>query len=160
MEYREVSSKNKNTTWKKIEHTPFSERIRKASKNILDSTSKTVDSALKSAGNISKSTGDKLDDALEAAGELYEHTGIKKVVEKSAKGTKNVLAKTGVTTAATKVSEVAGEHLDTLTGIKVYKLVEERLAIQSRYNDILATKLDEALKRIELLESKISKLEK
>ena len=35
------------------------------------------------------------------------------------------------------------------------RLIEERLTLQMRYNDVLATKLDEALSRIKALEDKI-----
>lgn len=54
-----------------------------------------------------------------------------------------------------KTSAAVSDGFDTVTGEKILKLVEERLAIQAKYNDILATKLDEALRRIEALEEKI-----
>ena len=38
----------------------------------------------------------------------------------------------------------------------MYKLVQERLDLQDRYNDLLATKLHEALERISKLEKKLS----
>ncbi len=53
---------------------------------------------------------------------------------------------------AARTSEEVGKQLDAISGAAILKLVEERLEIQSRYNDVLATKLNEALERIEQLE--------
>jgi galactokinase/mevalonate kinase-like predicted kinase len=49
----------------------------------------------------------------------------------------------------------AGGFLDVAAGRRMYNLVQERLDLQSRYNDILAYKLEEALKRIAALEAKL-----
>ena len=53
----------------------------------------------------------------------------------------------------TKLTEDASEQLDKLSGKKILELVEKRLSLQDQYNDILATKLDEALTRLSILES-------
>lgn len=52
----------------------------------------------------------------------------------------------------------SGETLDVISGQAMYELVQERLSLQDRYNDLLATKLQEALERISELEKKISEL--
>ncbi|MBI2486455.1 MAG: hypothetical protein HYW01_05770 [Deltaproteobacteria bacterium] len=49
----------------------------------------------------------------------------------------------------------SSEKLDEISGHAMYKLVEERLAEQDRFNDLLATKLHEALERISELERKL-----
>jgi hypothetical protein len=48
------------------------------------------------------------------------------------------------------------EKLDSATGQKMYDLVQERLAVQDQYNDVLAAKLHEALQRIEALEGVVN----
>ncbi len=48
------------------------------------------------------------------------------------------------------------EKLDSATGQKMYDLVQERLAVQDQYNDVLAAKLHEALQRIEVLEGVVN----
>lgn len=63
-----------------------------------------------------------------------------------------VIMESNIGKAAVCTSEEVGRQLDTITGAAILKLVEERLELQARYNDILATKLDEALKRVEILE--------
>ncbi len=79
-----------------------------------------------------------------------------KVTEATNK-TKGLLDDYGVTDKVNAASDTVGEHLDTISGAKQLQLVEERLALQSQYNDILAQKLDEALDRINELESQVKK---
>ena len=55
---------------------------------------------------------------------------------------------------AIKMSEDVSKGLDQLSGKEILTLVEKRLELQEQYNDVLATKLDEALKRIVTLEAK------
>ena len=52
-------------------------------------------------------------------------------------------------------SEVSGK-LDEISGQAMYQLVQERLAEQDRFNDLLATKLHEALERISELENRLA----
>jgi DNA-binding transcriptional ArsR family regulator len=63
-------------------------------------------------------------------------------------------AKKHVDTFKTK----SGEKLDVVTGLAIYELLQERISLQDRYNDLLAAKLSEALERISELEKKLSKL--
>ena len=51
-------------------------------------------------------------------------------------------------------SEVSGK-LDEISGQAMYQLVQERLAEQDRFNDLLATKLHDALERISELERRL-----
>ena len=46
--------------------------------------------------------------------------------------------------------------LDEISGQAIYQLVQERLAEQERFNDLIATKLHEALERITELEKRLS----
>lgn len=46
--------------------------------------------------------------------------------------------------------------LDEISGQAMYQLVEQRLAEQDRFNDLLATKLHDALERISQLEKKLA----
>ena len=47
--------------------------------------------------------------------------------------------------------------LDEVTGKRLLELLEERLSIQDTYNDVLATRLAEALERIAKLEAEVGK---
>ena len=75
----------------------------------------------------------------ELISEKYETTGTKDYVE----------------TTLTKTSD----KLDIISGQKMYDLVKDKLALQDKYNDLLATKLVETLDKIKDLENRISKLE-
>ena len=92
----------------------------------------------------------------------YEKSGAKDEVDKKLGETKKYMDEKGITSKleegidrAKEVGEVAGEHLDKLSGKEILELVEQRLAVQTEYNDVLATKLEEALSRIAELEKKV-----
>ena len=86
--------------------------------------------------------------------EYEASTFAKKVVETSQQ-VKQKLDDTGVTDKAVRAYEATQDHLDAVSGAKILRLVEERLEIQARYNDILATKLAEALQRLDALERQL-----
>ena len=65
---------------------------------------------------------------------------------------------TNATAAAKTVSAKTSEVLDTVSGQKILEHMEERNVLQDKYNDILATKLEEALHRIEVLEKFLPKV--
>lgn len=142
MVYRVMDSQGDFSEWRKIEEPPLSEKFKQLSTSFVESTTKLTD------------------DSLKFFQKKYQDSPAKKGVDAVAEKVDEVLDKTGVKNAAVKASEVVGEHLDTITGHKILVLVEERLSLQAKYNDILATKLDEALGRIEELESKLPKMEK
>lgn len=54
------------------------------------------------------------------------------------------------------IGEVIGEGLDSISGQRMFDLVQERMAVQDQYNDVLASKLHEALQRIERLEEALN----
>jgi hypothetical protein len=98
---------------------------------------------------------DKAKDVAKSADDYLESSGVKSKVEKGLSETKQFLDDKGITDTAQKAKVSVSDHMDGISGAKILQLVEERLEIQNKYNDILATKLDEALKRISQLESKI-----
>ncbi|MDY0009211.1 MAG: hypothetical protein RBS08_05855 [Bdellovibrionales bacterium] len=51
--------------------------------------------------------------------------------------------------------ETGSDTLDALTRKNTDNEVREHILLQSRYNDIIAVKLEEALKRIDALEKKL-----
>ena len=55
------------------------------------------------------------------------------------------------------VQEKGTDALDTLTRKSTDEEVREHILLQSRYNDIVALKLDEALRRIDALERRVNK---
>ena len=57
------------------------------------------------------------------------------------------------------VMKQTGQGLDTISGKAMYELVRYRLDLQDRYNDLLATKLQEALDRIDQLERRLAERE-
>jgi len=56
--------------------------------------------------------------------------------------------------SAKRTAGAVGDGMDVISGKRLLELVEQRLELQAQYNDILATKLEEALQRIAALERK------
>ncbi len=110
-----------------------------------------------SAKNLLDKAINKATDAGEKLREEYANSGLKEKVEGHSAQLNKVLEESGVKAKAEKIASVTSETLDTVSGVKILNLVEERLALQAKYNDILATKLDEALEKIKQLEEQLEK---
>ena len=92
--------------------------------------------------------------------EEIEKLELKEKAKKQTEKVKTFLEDKGITPKIKTATDFTEKQLDILSGNKALKLVEERLILQEKYNDILATKLDEALSRIENLEIKLNDLYK
>lgn len=82
------------------------------------------------------------------------------VVSKTGLGTAvgyldSTLEQRGVKQALGSAAGAVVDRLDQVTGKQLVELLEERLRMQDEYNDVLATKLAEALERINSLEEKL-----
>ena len=107
-----------------------------------------------------KGITEKLSGALGFARQEYERSEAKAYVDQLSSDTKRFLDEKGVTEHVSKAYDATQDHLDVVSGTKILRLVEERLELQEKYNDILATKLFEALKRIEALEACLEQRDK
>ena len=115
-------------------------------------------SALFSGLRKSLSTGvEKGKEAALRGKQIYQKSEVKHTVDRASEDTKQFLEERRVLEKASKAYEATQEHLDKISGAKLHKLVEERMVLQNQYNAILATKLHEALSRIEALEQQLSK---
>ena len=112
------------------------------------------------AGKFVQQLSDKAVEVTSAAKEEFDKSELKTRAATAAQATKQFLDEKGVTEKVVKVSDVIGDNLDTVAGVKQLQLVEERLELQAQYNDILAEKLEEALGRIEALEQQLAILKK
>ena len=124
----------------------MSEELKKSALNFLKRAKETV----------TEVTGKTLDE-LEKSGTLDE-------LKKTQANVKKYMDDNGITekaeiglSKAKEYSDIAGDHLDQVSGKKILETVEQRLKMQTEYNDLLATKLEDALQRIETLESKLRK---
>lgn len=82
------------------------------------------------------------------------------VVSKTGLGTAvgyldSTLEQRGVKQAFGSAAGAVVDRLDQVTGKQLVELLEERLRMQDEYNDVLATKIAEALERIATLEEKL-----
>lgn len=96
---------------------------------------------------------DKMNGVMNMGKKLYEETG-SKIEEKVAMADK-FLEESGTKHKIGVVTSKVSEQFDVISGQAILKEVQERLAKQDEYNNILATKLFEALDRIKFLEQKI-----
>ena len=97
-------------------------------------------------------------EASSLSAEIYEKSELKGKIDKASQETKQFLDERGITEQAIKAYGATQEHLDKVSGAKILAIVEGRLALQEKYNNLLATKLHEALQRIESLEEQLSRL--
>ncbi|MCH8107272.1 MAG: hypothetical protein IIB30_02825 [Chloroflexi bacterium] len=102
---------------------------------------------IKSLTDLGRNTADKLVDSggkvVTTTKNLTTHAQ-RKLLESGAKGKKDAVQ-----------SQISGKF-DEISGQAMYQLVQERLAEQDRFNDLLATKLHEALERISDLEKRLA----
>lgn len=96
---------------------------------------------------------------LTKAGEVVkskmDESGVSDAVSKAALSVGEALDKSGISETASKVSSVVGDEFDSVSGKKIFNLLQKNIEIQKEYNDVLASKLEEALNRIKQLEDKI-----
>ena len=102
---------------------------------------------------------------LKGLGDVAKNKATKVIGRDSKVGTKTRDIATGIqsgylnTGAKGKVDAVQSqisEKLDEISGQEMYQLVQERLVEQERFNDLVATKLQEAHERIAELEKQLS----
>jgi len=116
----------------------------KAFNKLFEKTKQTVASAGSLVSKATEQSGQVASSATTAAGQMASSAT-------AAAGQMLGKASESAKTAADSV----GEGFDVVSGKKILDLVEQRLELQARYNDVLATKLQEALQRIDVLEKGI-----
>ena len=123
-----------------------------------------VCAARNSKGNPFSGLGNLLTDASEKisrkTGELFNEDAFLGKHSKTVAGKVSATYEgAGIKHFVDTASDFTEDKFDVVSGQAMYELVQERLILQDRYNDILATKLYEALEKIKNLEEKISRLE-
>lgn len=88
-----------------------------------------------------------------AAKTVVNHPKTKAAMDK----TKQFCDEKGITEKAIKVGSKVKDGKETFTGEKASEDVNKFMNLQNCYNDLLATKLEEASKRIEVLEQRLDK---
>jgi|GEM_PF-6421349 len=73
-------------------------------------------------------------------------------------GAGNAVEASGARQAITATASVVSEKLDEVSGKRLVELLEKKLQIQDSYNNILATRLAEAIVRISVLEERVNQL--
>jgi len=126
--------------------------------DIKDRLTNWVRDAADVAGDAAKKVAEITTDAADTISEKYRQSPLQGKMDNAAGWTKEQLHRSGVAAAAKTVTEKTSDVLDTVSGQKILELMEERNVLQDKYNDILATKLEEALRRIEALEKLLPKL--
>jgi hypothetical protein len=88
-------------------------------------------------------------------------SGVTKVAElghQTIVGAGNAVEASGAKQAIKATATAVSEKLDEVSGKRLVELLEKKLQIQDSYNDILATRLAEALARISILEARVNQL--
>jgi len=111
------------------------ETFEKTSTKIGDISQKIIDSR---AGETAQEIMGRTVDEMQVVCDVYTESAPKK--------------------AADFLIDQATDKMDTISGVKILEEVRKRLSVQDEYNDILATRLAEALERIATLEKEIAQL--
>ena len=96
--------------------------------------------------------GDAAGVAIEAGKGVYTRSGLDTAVDYIGDG----LEQKGVFDAIDSATEAVGDKLGQITGKRLVEMLEAKLRLQDQYNDVLATRLAEALERIARLEARIN----
>jgi hypothetical protein len=126
--------------------------------DIRDRLTNWVRDAADVAGDAAKRVAEVTTDAADTISEKYGQSPLQEKMDNAVGWTKEQLHRSGVAAATKTVTEKTSDVLDTVSGQKILELLEDRNVLQDKYNDILATKLEEALRRIEALEKLLPKL--
>ncbi len=134
--------------------------LNNANTSIFNKIENYIGKAKETISKTSKSTDEKISKGKDILFEyLDDNPHIKEEYNKHLKLMSEKYETTGtkdyVDSALTKTSD----KFDIISGQKMYDLVKDKLALQDKYNDLLATKLVEALNKVKDLETRISKLE-
>ena len=103
--------------------------------------------------NIVEQTKEKV--SVASAEFIEKNPKIKEYAKRVSEEVSSRYDETGAKKHVDTIKTKSGEKLDLASGQAMYELVQERLSIQDRYNDLLAIKLHEALERIAKLENEI-----
>lgn len=109
----------------------------------------------KSALNLFKKAADVANETATNIKDEYDKSDAKKIIDEKLQDTKEYLDDKGISDKASEISSYTTDQLDKVSGSKILELVEERLEMQDSFNDVLASKLEEALTRIKVLEEKL-----
>jgi hypothetical protein len=107
---------------------------------------------------ISKQTLGVASDVTLAAIETSKQAYSGSKLESAVKYLDGELDQRGAKKAVKDTAEAVVGKLDQVTGKRLIELLEAKLKIQDTYNDVLATRLAEALERIARLEARVSEL--
>ena len=113
-----------------------------------------MDDKLKSILNKGQGHLKKVTEKVKSATEtVLNHPKTQAAMDK----TKQFCDEKGITDKAIKVGNKVNEGKKSFTGEKALEELTKTINLQKCYNDLLATKLEEALKRIEVLEQRLDK---
>ena len=90
--------------------------------------------------------------AIEAGKGVYTRSGLDAAVDYIGDG----LEQKGVFDAIESATDAVGDRLGQVTGRRLVEMLEEKLRLQDQYNDVLATRVAEALERIAQLEARLN----
>jgi flagellar motility protein MotE (MotC chaperone) len=78
---------------------------------------------------------------------------LQSIVSHKADSTRKAIDELTITKKVSELQDYTSDRLDVVSGKKIMDLVEERLELQSNYNDIMASKIIELLERVKHLEN-------
>jgi hypothetical protein len=111
-----------------------------------------ADKAVAAASSGASLASDAASAVVEAGADVYTGSRLESLVSYVGEG----LDERGVFDAIETATDAVGDKIGQVTGKRLMEMLEEKLKLQDQYNDVLATKLAEALDRIAKLEARLT----
>ena len=111
-----------------------------------------ADKAVAAASSGASLASDAASAVVEAGADAYTGSRLESLVSYVGEG----LDERGVFDAIETATDAVGNKIGQVTGKRLMEMLEEKLKLQDQYNDVLATKLAEALDRIAKLEARLT----
>ena len=146
--------------WKKAKRSlgSASTRVSLASSELATKSRELGGTGVEKLGAIGKhayrAAGDTALQTLQSGKHAYSGSKL----ESTVKQIDGVLDQSGTKQACKDAAQAVVDKLDELSGKRLLELVEEKLQLQDLYNNVLATRLAEALERIAALEVQLRQL--
>ncbi len=123
-----------------------------AEKNFFDKVKIVAGKTNRVVQPVTKKATDSAGSLAASAGRKYEESGVKERIDSAANTVKQQYEDSGLKDRAESVSNTVSGQFDIVSGQAMFQAVQDHLAKQEQYNDVLANKLFEALERIKQLE--------
>ncbi len=116
---------------------------------------KATETASESVQPFASKASDSVEELANSTGKLYLESGAKRQLDTLTTTAKKHYDESGLNDQAKAISDTVSDQFDIVSGQAMFQAIQDYMAKQDQYNDILANKLFEALERIRNIEESL-----